>query len=1015
MNARLRCVALPLVLGLVFASTAIAQDQATDDAKALLKQGLAQYKAFDFKSAQATLLKAKDKEKSLEDADQKTLNDVLDKVGGAIKQQAADRETYDAAEASVKAGKLAEAKVGFEKAAASEFLGDAERKDAKAQLAAVVAKLKAAGDTTPALANETKPVAEGGPVAETSPSGETPSTQTAKTPTASAIEALEAGRAAKVQDLIAQGTAAMNKGQADEAAKLFQRAVDLDKNNKEAQVLLAKAQSQVATPSPIDQLARDRDVARQMADLEFEKNIKQATELEAKAKSEDANADKVYGQAADAAAAAKKIAEDKKDLFGATESQNKVSQAETVLKLIAVNREAWNIQHTRRTMEEAERANRERIIRQEQQKREKVATLNARVKTLEKEGKPKEALEVLDQILVLDPSNQIAAAHRDGLLVNTNLRREGELVKLLNREMSELAIENREAEIPWHVLTRFPDNWRDLTVRREQYSAVAQSESEANRDVRQKLRTKIGKIDFKNQPLADVVQFFREVSGTNFHVNWTALTAGGIDRSTQVNLNLSDVTVETALQLVLNDLGSQTKLGYVVKEGVVTISTKDDLAKTPVARVYDIRDLLVRVPTFSSPGVDFGNCGGTNNTSCSSNGCNTSNENECWVSKTDMVNALMNTVTSTIDRDSWQPTGTVGSIRELQGLMIISQTLENHQHVADLIAQLRETKTMQVNIEARFISVSTGFLESIGINTDLYFNIGSGLGGGSPTGETVPPSTQNGIVIDPFTGASVPITNGTSAWGAGKPGNNHVTPIAVTQQGGYPNIGFGNMLGVSTPSPSSIGTQVTTPALDIRGIFLDDIQVDFLVQATQANSLTRTLTAPRLTLYNGQKSFVRVGTQQAYVSSFTPVVSIRPSPPENTSSSVGTGSLLTVEATVSADRRYVTMTVEPEVTTLNSLISLNVGGGTVQLPNVTAQMLKTTVTVPDGGTLLLGVQRITAEVEREGGVPILSKIPVIDRLFNNRGKIRDEQTLLILIKPKIIIPREEEERAFPPK
>ena len=70
----------------------------------------------------------------------------------------------------------------------------------------------------------------------------------------------------------------------------------------------------------------------------------------------------------------------------------------------------------------------------------------------------------------------------------------------------------------------------------------------------------------------------------------------------------------------------------------------------------------------------------------------------------------------------------------------------------------------------------------------------------------------------------------------------------------------------------------------------------------------------------------------------------------------------------------------------------------------------------DGGAtaaLLLGGQRLAGEIEREQGVPLLNKIPIINRAFSNRGAVRDEQTLLILIKPKIIIQREEEERQHP--
>ncbi len=57
-------------------------------------------------------------------------------------------------------------------------------------------------------------------------------------------------------------------------------------------------------------------------------------------------------------------------------------------------------------------------------------------------------------------------------------------------------------------------------------------------------------------------------------------------------------------------------------------------------------------------------------------------------------------------------------------------------------------------------------------------------------------------------------------------------------------------------------------------------------------------------------------------------------------------------------------------------------------------------------------QKLAGEVTREMGVPILSKIPIINRFFTNRSSVRDESTLLILIKPTIIIPREYEEDAF---
>jgi type II secretory pathway component GspD/PulD (secretin) len=85
----------------------------------------------------------------------------------------------------------------------------------------------------------------------------------------------------------------------------------------------------------------------------------------------------------------------------------------------------------------------------------------------------------------------------------------------------------------------------------------------------------------------------------------------------------------------------------------------------------------------------------------------------------------------------------------------------------------------------------------------------------------------------------------------------------------------------------------------------------------------------------------------------------------------------------------------------------------IQRPTVTVTRVQTTVTVPDQGTILLGGQRLVTEQEVESGVPVLSKIPVLNRFFSNRITSREEQTLLILLKPTILIQNEEEERNFP--
>jgi general secretion pathway protein D len=66
--------------------------------------------------------------------------------------------------------------------------------------------------------------------------------------------------------------------------------------------------------------------------------------------------------------------------------------------------------------------------------------------------------------------------------------------------------------------------------------------------------------------------------------------------------------------------------------------------------------------------------------------------------------------------------------------------------------------------------------------------------------------------------------------------------------------------------------------------------------------------------------------------------------------------------------------------------------------------------VPDGGTVLLGGIKRLNEQRTEHGVPVLSKIPYINRLFKNVGIGRTTQSLMMMVTPRIIIQEEEEQK-----
>ena len=82
----------------------------------------------------------------------------------------------------------------------------------------------------------------------------------------------------------------------------------------------------------------------------------------------------------------------------------------------------------------------------------------------------------------------------------------------------------------------------------------------------------------------------------------------------------------------------------------------------------------------------------------------------------------------------------------------------------------------------------------------------------------------------------------------------------------------------------------------------------------------------------------------------------------------------------------------------------------MQLPTFAFTTVTTTVSVPDGGTVLLGGIKRLREGRTERGVPILNKVPYVSRLFKNVGIGREAQSLMMMVTPRIIIQEEEEQK-----
>ena len=419
--------------------------------------------------------------------------------------------------------------------------------------------------------------------------------------------------------------------------------------------------------------------------------------------------------------------------------------------------------------------------------------------------------------------------------------------------------------------------------------------------------------------------------------------------------------------------------------------------------------------------------------------------------------------------------------------LIIRHTAEVHEQIADLLRQLRRIQDLQVAIEVRFITVSDNFFEQIGIDFDFeiqsdtvgkhstfaFPNPNATLIGvpGTPVSSTTSTTgtTSTGTVGTTGTtgttgaggaggltggasggttggvGTISGTTGGTTGGAAGStsvsttpaaylvnPIRDHAypnqTPLVVgTAGGGLQN--FSNNLAIPFNNTQG-GLIAPTNAIPGSGAtlglaFLSDVEVYFFLTAAQGDTRANVLQAPKVTTFNGASATIVNAQLQWYVSTLTPIVGPGSVAFVPTPSPLPNGVTLTVTPVVSADRRYVRLTISPLFNTIAGFTTIQVpaavggsglGGGaatinaTLQLPQTDTTTVSTTVTVPDGGTVLLGGVKQLNEQRIEYGVPVLSKIPWLDRLFRNVGIGRVSTSLMLMVTPRIIILEEEEEK-----
>jgi hypothetical protein len=205
------------------------------------------------------------------------------------------------------------------------------------------------------------------------------------------------------------------------------------------------------------------------------------------------------------------------------------------------------------------------------------------------------------------------------------------------------------------------------------------------------LNQRLPEVAVRDMPLDQVVDFLAELTHVNIVVRWQTLADMGIPRDLPISLQAKNLRLSQVLWLVMNEAGgSEVKLAYRACGTLLVLSTEQDLGREVLTRVYDVSDLLARIPNAARQGMDparFTRDGGGGWESDSRPPEQTDPETPAGssVHATAEMQTLIELIQETVEPDTWADRGGAGTIRAYRGLLIVRNTLLVHQQLGGYI------------------------------------------------------------------------------------------------------------------------------------------------------------------------------------------------------------------------------------------------------------------------------------------------------------------------------------------
>jgi type II secretory pathway component GspD/PulD (secretin) len=337
--------------------------------------------------------------------------------------------------------------------------------------------------------------------------------------------------------------------------------------------------------------------------------------------------------------------------------------------------------------------------------------------------------------------------------------------------------------------------------------------------------------------------------------------------------------------------------------------------------------------------------------------------------------------------------------------LFVSQSPEVHSLIEQLLANLRNQQALQVHVSVQVLDVHKDFFEEIGVEyTDQNGAAGQ------------PTAAQSNLTYPQLiTGAPAkPIPAGGVGVPAGGAANDGYVRLNDT-------LAYNGTITQNMPANASASAGVTAPrGLEIDGSlhpfsFLGKDQINAIFSAFEQETDAQILEHPSITCFNGQRANASFIHQYAYIASYD-IVNYTYDPKIEV---LNYGDIIDVRPVVSSDRKYITMEIRPSSVIpvqffVEDIVAPRIGAAgnflvvygffdyPIELPNVEVRTLRSTVMMPDKGTLLLGGFASGLRQRTHSGVPFLSHIPFLGRLFSRDGTYDQNRKIFFMLNAEIV-------------